>query len=129
MTQDISQLSDIQQLVDTFYGKVRQDALIGPIFDRVIEDRWSVHLDKMYTFWQTVLLKEHTYYGRPFPPHVRLPLEQHHFERWLTLFCETVDEYFTGEKAEEAKWRAQKMAEMFLHKIMYFRNQGGTPIS
>ncbi|MCB0629736.1 MAG: group III truncated hemoglobin [Saprospiraceae bacterium] len=129
MINTINDLSDIRILVDAFYEKVRNDSLLGPIFNGVIGERWPAHLEKMYTFWQTVLLKEHTYYGRPFPPHARLPLQQVHFERWLMLFYETVDEHYSGEKADEAKWRAGKMAEMFLHKIMYFRNQAGTSLA
>jgi hemoglobin len=118
---DILSLEDVKLLVDTFYGKVRKDELIGPIFDERIQDRWPEHLAKMYTFWQTVLLGEHTYYGSPFPPHAKLPVEKNHFERWLTLFSETLNELFTGEIAEEAMWRANKMAEMFQFKIHHYR--------
>lgn len=125
MTGDISILKDIELLVDGFYTKVRVDELLGPIFNEVIQDRWPIHLKKMYTFWQTVLLKEHTYYGSPFPPHANLPVQKEHFDRWLELFFETVDEYFSGEKAEEAKWRARKMAEMFLMKIEYHGGREG----
>ncbi|PHN08362.1 group III truncated hemoglobin [Flavilitoribacter nigricans] len=128
MKREIQELKDIQQLVDTFYEKVRTDDLLGPIFNGVIRDRWPMHLQKMYNFWQTVLLKEHTYNGRPFPPHYQLPVDARHFEHWLHLFSETVDELFTGEKATEAKWRAQKMAEMFQYKIAYFRGNSSGPL-
>ena len=46
------------------------------------------------------------------------------FQRWLDLFREPLDELFIGEKADEAKWRADKMAEMFLSRINYFKEQG-----
>ncbi|MDN4165001.1 group III truncated hemoglobin [Cytophagales bacterium LB-30] len=123
MKKDILHLDDIKVLVDTFYGKARQDALLGPIFEGVIEDRWPEHLDKMYRFWQTILLEEHTYNGSPFAPHARLPLFEQHFERWLALFHETVEEVFEGEKAEEARWRAEKMAEMFQIKRELIRER------
>lgn len=119
---DILSIEDIKLLVDTFYGKVREDKLIGSIFDERIQDRWPQHLAKMYTFWQTVLLGEHTYYGSPFPPHAQLPVEQIHFERWLALFSETLSELFSGEVAKEAIWRANKMAVMFQYKIDHYRN-------
>src|SRR5690606_41639624 len=80
------------------------------------------HLEKMYRFWQTVLLGEHTYYGSPLAPHIKLPVQGTHFDRWKQLFMETVDENFTGEKAAEAKFRAEKMAEMFQLKIEYFKH-------
>jgi hemoglobin len=46
-----------------------------------------------------------------------------HFSKWLELFNVTVDELFTGDKAEEAKWRAARMAEVFATKIMLYQNQ------
>ncbi|MCB9050542.1 MAG: group III truncated hemoglobin [Lewinellaceae bacterium] len=125
---DISNIEDIQLLVDIFYGKVRQDGLLADIFNCVIQDRWPEHLEKMYRFWQTVLLDEHTYYGSPFSPHARLPVGRQHFERWKKLFSETVDQHFSGKKADEAKWRAERMAELFLQKIEYYRANQTKPL-
>ena len=71
----------------------------------------------MYRFWQTILLHEYAYKGSPFMPHRKLPISEQHFERWLLLFNSTLDENFKGKIAEEAKWRAKKMAEMFLIKL------------
>ena len=114
-------IDDVKLLVDTFYQRIQADALLGPVFNDVIQDNWSVHLEKMYRFWQTVLLGEHTYFGTPFPPHAKLPVGHEHFAAWMALFTRTVDELFAGEKADEAKWRAGKMAEMFEYKIAYFK--------
>lgn len=121
-TKEIISIDDIKGLVNAFYEKVRKDELIGPIFNERIGDRWPQHLDKMYAFWQTVLLGEHTYFGSPFPPHANLAISHNHFERWIELFTKTLDELFTGEKATDAKWRAGKMAEMFESKIEYYKN-------
>ena len=121
MQPEILTLDDIKLLVDTFYEKVQKDEHIGPIFNERIQDRWPQHLAKMYSFWQTVLLGEHTYFGSPFPPHANLPVDGSHFQRWMALFTETVDELFSGEKADEAKWRGGKMAEMFQYNIEYMR--------
>jgi len=120
--QEILTLDDIKLLVDTFYQRIQGDELLGPIFNERIQHNWPIHLDKMYRFWQTVLLEQYTYNGRPFPPHAQLPVEPEHFTQWLALFTQTVDELFTGDKATEAKWRAGKMADMFQHKIAYLRN-------
>lgn len=122
---EILNLDDIKLLVDTFYGKVRNDDFIGPIFNSRIQERWPHHLEKMYSFWQTTLLGEHTYSGRPFPPHANLPVGHEHFERWVQLFYETIDQLFTGEKADEAKWRAAKIAQMFEAKVWHFQNHPG----
>ncbi|MEO6682540.1 MAG: group III truncated hemoglobin [Ginsengibacter sp.] len=122
---DIEQFDDVKNLVDTFYGKVREDDLIGPIFNDRIQDKWPEHLEKMYKFWQTVLIGPHTYNGSPFPPHAKLPVEKVHFDRWMKLFTQTIDELFVGKIADDAKWRAGKMAEMFQIKINHYKNSAG----
>jgi hemoglobin len=122
MKRELVSLADIKLLVNTFYAKVRMDDLLSPVFNERIGNLWPQHMEKMYKFWQTILLKEHTYFGSPFTPHAMLQVEHAHFERWLDLFAGTVDELFTGEKAVEAKYRAGKMAEMFEYKILYYQN-------
>jgi hemoglobin len=122
--QDILNLDDVKQLVNVFYGKVRENEMLAPVFNERIQDRWPEHLEKMYRFWQTVLLEEHTYFGAPFPPHAKLQVAHAHFEKWMELFNQTVDELFVGERAEEAKWRGQKMAQMFEIKIEHYKNTG-----
>lgn len=123
MKQDILTINDVKSLVNSFYEKVKMNKLLVPVFNKKIQD-WPAHLEKMYRFWQTVLLCEHTYFGSPFPPHAQLPIEHEHFQTWMTLFTDTIEELFTGEKAEEAKWRAGKMAEMFEAKIAHYRKIG-----
>lgn len=121
---DIKNLDDIKLLVDSFYAKVQTDKLIGPIFNEKIGNQWPAHLERMYRFWQTILLEEHTYSGSPFPPHKHLPIAIEHFNRWMEIFTETINSLFEGAIAEEAKLRAKNMAEMFFYKIEYFRNGG-----
>jgi len=122
MKNDINTIDDIKTLVDNFYTKVREHSVLKNIFENAIQDRWPIHLEKMYCFWQTVLLSEHTYSGSPFAPHVKLGIVSQHFEVWLKLFKETIEENFQGTKADEALWRAQKMAEMFQYKLDYLNN-------
>jgi len=124
LTKQLTNLEDIKLLVDTFYTKIRKDELLGPIFESKIQGKWSEHLQKMYTFWQTLLFDEHTYSGRPFPPHAELDLRKEHFERWISIFFQNVNDLFEGEKADEIKWRANRMAKMFLSKIEYFKTLG-----
>ena len=120
---DIATLEDIKLLVNTFYYQVQTDDFLGPIFNEKIGNRWPEHLEKMYRFWQTILLEVHTYSGSPFPPHKQLPVAKEHFDRWMELFTQTTDNLFTGALADEAKLRAKNMAEMFNYKIEYFRNE------
>lgn len=124
MKRSIENLDDIRFLVDTFYTRVRADELIGPIFNERIGERWPQHLDKMYRFWQTILLEEHTYQGAPFRPHADLPVYLDHFERWVELFEENLLQHFEGDKADEALERAGKMAKMFHSKREFLRQHG-----
>jgi hemoglobin len=128
MRKDITHINDIELLVNTFYAKVRNDDMLKDIFNNRIENRWPQHLEKMYRFWQTVLLDQHTYYGSPFLPHANLPVVEEHFAIWIKLFTETVDELFEGEKATQAKWQGQRMAEMFHSKIEYYKNNTSIPL-
>ena len=120
--QELLTIDDIKKLVNVFYDKVKSDELLAPIFNERIKNNWPRHLDKMYRFWQTVLLEDYTYFGSPFLPHADLPVGKEHFKQWMTLFTATVNELFTGEKAKEAIWRAGKMAEMFQHKLAWAKD-------
>ncbi|MCZ2392307.1 MAG: group III truncated hemoglobin [Chitinophagales bacterium] len=125
---EIETIDDIRLLVDHFYSKVQEDDLLKDVFNDIIQNRWPEHLEKMYRFWQTVLLDEHTYFGAPFPPHAFLPVAFEHFERWIKLFGETVDQYFIGERAEKAKWQGERMAEMFQMKMQRYNNSSFRPL-
>ncbi|HMN06603.1 MAG TPA: group III truncated hemoglobin [Flavobacteriales bacterium] len=125
---DINTLEDVKLLVDTFYGRARQDELVGPIFNDTIQDRWPEHLAKLYAFWSTILLDARSYHGRPFVPHFPLPIAEEHFNRWLQLFHGTLDDFFQGPRTEEARMRSVMMARMFLFKITEYREAGLTPI-
>ncbi len=121
MAKEIETLDDVKLLVDEFYGLVQKDELIGPIFNKILDGRWPEHLEKMYRFWQTILLQEHTYRGYPFHPHAQLPVAHHHFERWIELFFATLDKYFEGQNVYVAKRQADKMAQMFEMRITYLQ--------
>ncbi|RQO30467.1 globin [Taibaiella sp. KBW10] len=126
MKNDIASIADVQLFVDEFYAAVGRDGVIGPIFEAKLQGNWTPHLEKMYRFWQTILLHEHTYSGSPFLHHIKLPIYKEHFELWLRLFHATIDKHFEGAVAEEAKSRAGKMAVMFEAKLDYLRNNPDT---
>ena len=125
---DILNLDDVKLLEDDFYERVRDNELLSPIFNGVIKDNWPAHLERMYGFWQTLLLDVQAYSGTPFLKHAKLPIEAAHFDTWIGLFNETVDAHFTGEKASEAKWRAARMSEMFQYKLDYYKNNPAQPL-
>jgi len=111
---DITNEEDVTTLVHTFYAKVRADKLLGPIFEPIIKDNWAPHLLRMVDFWSTILLYTRKYKDDPMPKHMKLPVEQRHFDRWLQLFNETLDALFAGEVTENAKLRAASIARIMM---------------
>jgi hemoglobin len=114
MQNDILDRADIITLVNHFYDKVKSDPLLAPVFAHV---DWPQHLPVMYNFWSSMLFGEQSYSSNPMQKHLHLPIEGKHFNRWLELFQETVNESFQGEKAEEVKMRAHSIAGVFQVKM------------
>ncbi len=99
----------LRRLVHRFYGRVRADPMLGPIFAARITD-WPPHLERMVTFWSSVALMTGHYHGRPVPAHTPLPIEAAHFDRWLVLFRETAQEVCTPAGAAHVVERAERIA-------------------
>ena len=118
---DLADRAGIERLVDAFYERVRADERLGFIFDRVAQTDWSVHLPRMYAFWETVLFRSGGYTGSPLAAHARLVsltgMGRPQFDRWLELFCGTVDALFAGPNAEHIKSCAADMANVILRRI------------
>jgi hemoglobin len=121
MKPDIQTRKDIEQLVNSFYTKVRDDETIGHIFNDIAKVDWSHHLPKMYDFFETVILRQKGFKGNPMETHFSLnkkfPLQSEHFNRWKELFFTTVDELFEGTTAQEAKQKATSIADLMFFKI------------
>lgn len=99
----------LRDLVHAFYGKVRGDSVLGPIFAARITD-WGPHLERMVAFWSSVALMTGRYHGRPVPAHTPLPVDGAHFERWLGLFRETAHEVCRPSGAAHVIERAERIA-------------------
>lgn len=112
----------IAALVDNFYGKIRADELLGPIFMAAIGSDWTLHLERMNAFWASVLLAAGTYKGNPMIAHLQLPrLTQPHFERWVQLWRQTACGLCSHAVAAVFIQKAEMIAERFLHVISTFR--------
>ncbi len=126
MKKDITTIEDIQLLVDTFYTKAKADETIGHFFNEVIELDLEEHLPKIYRFWESILFGKANYRGNPMLKHIDLhqksAMTVEHFDKWITLWEATTDEYFEGTKATEAKTKAKTMKELMLYKIKQSEN-------
>lgn len=108
----------IDRLVETFYGRIRADEMLGPIFSARIA-QWPAHLARMKQFWRSVLHNSGEFTGNPMQKHVALPgLDEAHFARWLELFYATVREIDDGRGAgAEVAARARMIADSLLTGI------------
>lgn len=100
----------IERLVRGFYAKVREDAVLGPVFESRIKD-WEPHLAQMCAFWSSVALMTGRYHGAPMAKHLPLPVDGGHFDRWLALFEETAHEICPGEAEAHFVERARRIAQ------------------
>ena len=124
MTEDIVTEEDIALLVAKFYARVRQDPLLGPIFDGAIED-WPHHLAKLQDFWSSVMLTSGRYKGRPMVAHVQheQKMSKEAFARWLAIWAETSRELLSGEAAAAFQDRAGRIAESLQLGIQFYRER------
>lgn len=121
MKADITDRKDIKLLVDTFYDKVKVDPVIGYFFTKVVPVDWDKHLPVMYNFWENIVFYSGSYDGNPMVQHQNIhkisPMKMEHFQRWISLFTETVDQLFEGKNAEQIKQRATSIATVMQIKI------------
>jgi hemoglobin len=114
---DIETREDCERLVRAFYSQALVDPIIGWIFVDVAKLDVEAHVPQIASFWETILLGARSYAGGAFAPHaaihMRAPLRAGHFERWVWLWCNTVDALFAGERAELAKSHARRVARAF----------------
>lgn len=116
--------ADIARMVLTFYARVREDAVLGPIFNGAIEN-WPHHLDKLQAFWSSVLLTSGRYKGQPMAAHLRH--EQHmtpeNFARWLELWRQISVELLAPETAAIFREKADRIAESLQLGVHYHRER------
>lgn len=120
----------IDRLVATFYGRVRDDALLAPVFASRITD-WPTHLGRMNAFWGSVLRAEPGYRadrGSPRDLHHALEnVTRAHFERWLEIFEQTAREIFEPWAAADVVQRARRMAVTLSRDSDQPRSPASTP--
>ena len=114
--------TQIERLVGAFYARIRDDALLGPIFAARVED-WDTHLKKMCAFWSSVALMSGRYSGQPMQAHLPLPVDETHFARWLAIFEETANEVCTTAGAAHFMERARRIAESLRMGIAFHRGE------
>ncbi|MFT6558406.1 group III truncated hemoglobin [Sneathiella sp.] len=112
---------EIIKMVDRFYEKVKVDDVLGPIFNSAIGDHWDEHMPKMYRFWSSVLNGSGLYSGNPMKAHISLKskVELENFDRWLSLFHETLTELFCEDDVVYIFGKAENIAQSLSLGMFY----------
>jgi hemoglobin len=120
---DIETREDIIQLLDSFYQKATIDPVIGYFFTEVVPLDMEVHIPVIADFWETVLFGKAVYKGNVLDIHKHIhqlsAFREEHFVRWVSLFKETLDEMFSGDRTELARQRADSIATIMKIKTIY----------
>jgi len=113
--------AQLEALIPCFYARVREDALIGPVFDGAIAD-WDGHLEKLIAFWSSVMLTSGRYKGNPVAAHMKHlgEITPPMFDRWLSLWAEVTEEILPATAAAAFQRKAVRIAES-LKLALYFR--------
>ena len=121
MKKDITTSEDIHLLVNTFYEKAKQDDAIGYVFNEVAKTNWEDHLPKMYGFWEILLLGKQGVTSNPMERHIAInameKITDEHFNRWVYLWFDTIDELFEGPTADLAKERTGLIRQTMYQRI------------
>ncbi len=118
---DVTKPKDVQRIVNAFFKKVRKDGLLAPFFVDKSKADWETFLPVMYSFWENVLFYSGGYFGNPMQRHQEMnelhSFTEEHFARWLDLFCEAVDQKYTGANAGIMKEKARHIATIIQVKL------------
>lgn len=118
---DIQTQGDLYLLVDEFYKKLLSDDSISYIFTEVVKINIEEHLPILVLFWSQAILGTGGYTKNLTEIHLDVNAKEHLtaelFKIWLCHFFTTVDENFSGEKAEQIKTQALSIATIMQIKI------------
>ncbi len=121
MKTDIRNKEDIEVVVRHFYQKVKTDAVISSFFSDIMVPDWEKHINKMCTFWENILFYTGEYKGDPLATHRNIHRQQTtykaHFDAWLQLLNQSVNDHYSGPNAEKMKRHATAIASVMLQKI------------
>ncbi len=120
---DIESRADLEKLMVSFYGKALKDDVIGFFFTEVVALNMDTHMPIIVDFWETVVFNKTKYHGNTFGVHEHIhqlsAFRDEHFLRWVSLFKQTVDALFEGDKAALIKQRAESIATVMRIKLVH----------
>lgn len=122
MKPDITSKKDIVFVMQFFYEKAKADKVIGPFFTDIVEVNWEKHIPTLSSFWENVLFYTGEYNGDPLGAHKKIHAQTAttslHFDCWLRIFNETIDEHFFGKNATKMKLHASGISAVMLQQLL-----------
>ena len=104
-------LQAITKLVHSFYSDVRQDPLLGPVFEKAMHGRWDEHLQRLVDFWSTVALGTRSFKGDVFGKHMALEnVTPAHFTAWVGMWQRHTELWFAPDAARALQLAAHGIA-------------------
>lgn len=129
MKNDIATRNDIEHIIVRFYELAFQDERLGKIFKEISPLHLESHIPLVADFWEGVLLDGVNYRGNVTEKHFNVnnltPLVREDFDAWFSYWEKAVDDLFSGEIAEKAKFRARSIADIMSYKMDYMNAQKG----
>ena len=118
---DLPTEAELALVVPAFYRRVRQDPMLGPVFDTAIDD-WDHHLERLVAFWSSVILSSGKYKGNPVAIHgaIEPKIAPEMFDRWLELWDATTTELLLAPRSRLLQRKARMIAES-LKLSLYFK--------
>lgn len=118
---DLCSEEDVDRLVRGFYARVREDDLLGPIFEARVHD-WEAHLLHLVDFWSALLRGTRRFRGAPMQKHLEIDeLREELFARWLALFRQTTAELGNVPMQRLADDAAERIADNFWRRFRMSR--------
>lgn len=117
----------IEQVVTTFYARIRQHPTLGPIFANHITD-WPPHEAKIARFWANAILGERDYDGNPMAAHMAAgDVRAQHFTPWLALFDQVLAEQLPEPTARAWSAFAHRIGRGLRMGVSDLRQPGAIP--
>lgn len=126
--QDIESREDIHKVVHDFYYKLLDIPEMKLFFAEGMEMDMESHLDIIVSFWESALLGASNYKGNVMLKHIELDkikrLDEAHFDIWVDNWKLSIDTHYLGDKADEAKIKAESIKNLMIYKIQASRKSG-----
>lgn len=112
---DLDSPEHIRFFIERFYDKVLADDLLAHIFTDVAGIDIEVHIPMICSYWEKLLLGDKAYKRHTMNIHrhlhERFPLTRQEFDRWLSHFITTANEYCEGKNTQQAIQVATSIAK------------------